>query len=694
MHLASLKISNFRAISELSLHNIASAIVLAGPNGCGKSCILNAIRLLKSSYGSYEQDEYTLWMQESQIDLSKDAKELHPIFQDVTRPVHVSAEFTLSDHETGYLKNNLRELLEKSFWTSAVQQQTPFQPRRRVSLAAQQRTNKQMLDGRLAELSPLIQAALENPTQRASLTIPPAGVVDVVDNHLLEFIFATYDPQNLGVIDYHSPHRTYSRVKLNSVNLTIDSNAEQQQRQTALYGTKHGNVKTEMTSAYVRNLIARDADAESKPEDLLTSTIKELFATFLPGKEFLGPVPMTDGSLQFPVRLVNGITHDIDDLSSGEKEVVYGYLRLHSSAPKNSIIMIDEPELHLNPKLLGGLADFYYRHLGARLNNQLWLVSHSDILIREAVVNPSYDVYHIQPPTALEGNLQAIQVRAANELDQLLIDLVGDMASYRPGNKIVVFESTPEAAFDKRMVATLFPEFAHKVNFVSAGSKKLVLQLQHLLERAREEGHVNSRFFAITDRDAEAKESLLNNQFVWDRYHIESYLLEPQFIFEVVRSVHLESAPFKSSAEVLNSLNEIANDLTPSLVAHQILIYVESVLKASSNVSIDATRSDAALAAFEGVERSLAKVTAARAKDLSLPVLSAMESELLMQYRGSLSDGQWLCLYRGRDILKRFAGTYLRGMTYEFFRNSIIDKMVQVKFQPPGMKEVIDKILA
>jgi predicted ATP-dependent endonuclease of OLD family len=42
-------------------------------------------------------------------------------------------------------------------------------------------------------------------------------------------------------------------------------------------------------------------------------------------------------------------THDIDELSSGEKEIVYGYLWLRTGTPRRSIILIDEPELHLNP---------------------------------------------------------------------------------------------------------------------------------------------------------------------------------------------------------------------------------------------------------------------------------------------------------------------------------------------------------
>lgn len=69
--------------------------------------------------------------------------------------------------------------------------------------------------------------------------------------------------------------------------------------------------------------------------------------------------------------LEGGGNHDIDDLSAGEKEVLFAHLRLRISAPRRSILLFDEPELHLNPRLVRGLADFYRRHLGENLENQI-----------------------------------------------------------------------------------------------------------------------------------------------------------------------------------------------------------------------------------------------------------------------------------------------------------------------------------
>src|SRR6185369_5283821 len=106
MQLRHLTIQNFRAITDLTLDELADAVVLAGPNGCGKSCVLDGIRLLKSAYGSYEQDEWQTWFGEFQIDLNREPRELLDLFQKPTLPLQITGTFTLSNEEQTFLSDN------------------------------------------------------------------------------------------------------------------------------------------------------------------------------------------------------------------------------------------------------------------------------------------------------------------------------------------------------------------------------------------------------------------------------------------------------------------------------------------------------------------------------------------------------------------------------------------------------------
>jgi AAA15 family ATPase/GTPase len=56
--ITSLSIKNFRGISQLETGTLGDTIIVAGQNGSGKSCIFDAIRLLKSVYGGYQQNEW------------------------------------------------------------------------------------------------------------------------------------------------------------------------------------------------------------------------------------------------------------------------------------------------------------------------------------------------------------------------------------------------------------------------------------------------------------------------------------------------------------------------------------------------------------------------------------------------------------------------------------------------------------
>src|SRR5437879_731170 len=115
MKLTALTVRNFRAIADLGIADLPSAVVLAGPNGCGKSCVLDAIRLLKSGYGGYQQDEWNSWFGEFQINLNRESQELLALFQDPSRELLISADFTFAVSEIEEIRNNAEPLLRNMF---------------------------------------------------------------------------------------------------------------------------------------------------------------------------------------------------------------------------------------------------------------------------------------------------------------------------------------------------------------------------------------------------------------------------------------------------------------------------------------------------------------------------------------------------------------------------------------------------
>ncbi|WP_083939271.1 ATP-binding protein [Deinococcus apachensis] len=119
MRIKGIHIENFRAITRLSVRDLSDVVVIAGPNGCGKSCIFDAIRMLKSIYGGYQPNEWQHWFSEFQISVNQ-TQELLSQFQNRNLPMIIQIEIEISQEEKQWLRDNVGHSLEKSAWRRYV----------------------------------------------------------------------------------------------------------------------------------------------------------------------------------------------------------------------------------------------------------------------------------------------------------------------------------------------------------------------------------------------------------------------------------------------------------------------------------------------------------------------------------------------------------------------------------------------
>lgn len=697
MKIDNLIISNFRGIQRLEARELGDTVIVAGQNGSGKSCAFDAIRLLKSTYGGYQQNEWQQFFGEFAIQLHGGAAQLKGLFNDLQKPVHIEAHFRLRDDERAYISEQAAALLEETIWQSVLPEAFQYGGYRKALFSAQFRDRQPEVKERLANELPNLLVELAQPKTIAKAIINPNGNVELASSILLSVVFSNYRPRHIGVIDFHGAQRHYGREIVQGINLSLEqANQNQSAHSLYNYNNKYANVKSEMAGNYVKELLAEKASSVSLSGPIsLSETLKELFEAFFPDKTFSGPRPMPDGSLAFPVRTQSGNEHDLDELSSGEKEILYGYLRIRSSAPRNSIILLDEPELHLNPRLIRGLPEFYRKHLGEALQNQLWLVTHSDALIREAVGKPGFNVFHMLPcgsEGAVTSQLRPLSV--TDDLEAVLADLVGDLAAYRPGGKGLIFEGGGDTDFDKTLASALFPDELRGINLLSGSNKTRVKLLHEVLERAYAKGDLPTKFFAITDMDSDGplEGTSAVGRYQWDVYHIENYLLHDDFLTDVLNSFGMTAS--YSSEMIAVKLNEAARKVVPGVLIRKMRALVNSNLVRCIDLGFSPDSLTIGKDLHAAASRSTERASALIQSELSEASLVSSEQRFRTEIEQSFADGSWRKNLPGRDILKQFVAVTGCPVGYEVLRNLIVSRMIQDGYKPEGMKAVIEQISA
>lgn len=698
MKIVNLRIENFRAIRQVRLNNLKDMIVIAGPNGCGKSCILDAIRLFKSVYGGYQPNEWHQWMNEFQIDI-RNLNRLVLLLRNRSIPSVIEADIELTDPERQFIEKNAMPMLVELTYKTVLPASNTWS-RSANALATELRSYHPQVMNQVHELLPTLKEQLNYRLLSGRLEITPDGQAVTAKNVLLELVFSSFHPNSIGVIDHHGAHRNYAREALGGINLNLDQE-EERMRTTSLYnaGNKYSNIKSEMAAEFVKQSLRKqqaNSNTSSALRKPITETLKELFATFFPGKTFLGPVVTSDGNLEFPVQVDDGCSHDINDLSSGEKEILFGYLRLRNSSPRYSVILMDEPELHLNPALVRGLPQFYYKHVGKALDNQIWLVTHSDAFLREAIGQEDLQVFHIQNASGsgATGN-QMHELNPGEEVESAILELVGNLAVYTPAGKVVFLEGE-DSEFDLHMVSRLFPSIENDINLISGGNRSRVEALHKTLERSVKAGNIPIKIYSIVDRDTGPKimpTCEFNGRYSWDVYHIENYLLEPKFIDGALGSANVSHTDLSSLGKIDQSLRRIAESQIGKLVSHRVRSDINSKLVKELNLNNNPFSEDIGAELHRAMEISIERINQQSTSSLHIKEIRKQVEAEKRVLTEALSTEEWKKRFRGRDILKEFTGQYVPGMRYVHFRELIISQMSTSEYQPAGMKQILEQII-
>ncbi len=358
---------------------------------------------------------------------------------------------------------------------------------------------------------------------------------------------------------------------------------------------------------------------------------------------------------------------DIDDLSSGEKEILNIFVRFHQLRPEGAVILFDEADAHLHPDLERRFLRIL-RDLGR--GNQIILTTHSPEMMIEAGTESLYTL--LKERVAPESN-QLTRVTEDEQLHNTLADLMGSRGIISFNQRIIFIEGE-NASADRGIYEAVYPPRKFNVSFVPVGNSAMTSSVAERVNSLLTASVGFQMYYSIIDGDLERlvpDPTEGRRLFRLPVYHVENFLLDEEQILEAVRALIGPKTPFKSPDEVTAFLKD--------------LVLQEPHLNSYSGSLLNAAIADIANEIRDTVLRGQQDKWLLPER----PVFSDIKERARELLENALRDDTWRAKCKGRELLRALCGEL--SLRYEHLRNLLISKL---ETPPPPLAEIMDVILS
>lgn len=384
---------------------------------------------------------------------------------------------------------------------------------------------------------------------------------------------------------------------------------------------------------------------------------KEIFSAILPGKSLLDINPASPGEFQFSDQV--GQKLPFGSLSSGEQEVIKVLFDVARKDIRHSVIIVDEPELHLHPTLTFKLIETL-KSIGDHTNQFIFLTHSPDLI---STYYSTGDVYFIDQKG--NGGNQAHRLSDLDHEHKEIASLVGqNLGLFAVGKKLVFVEGA-EASIDRLSYQKIAQTIDPEVRVLPAGSVLNILTLNNIEEQIRK-AIFGIELYMFRDRDGLSDEQvsvLEKNGRIrcLKRRHIENYFLDDEVLFMVAQRLYLtEGNPTLTREYIAESIKKIAEESLSFNVYKNAKDYLSLnyFLRSPTVKSLETKTLDQVK---EEIVASISSNRDALVKEVSDDAIRAWVSAEESRLKKKLLSGEWLNDFQGKFIFSRLCGGILKA---------------------------------
>ncbi|MBR8051573.1 AAA family ATPase [Burkholderia vietnamiensis] len=551
MHLQSLKVSNFRALKNIEVDFDNQVNVIVGPNAIGKSTILEAIRLVKAMLAPRTQNEsnQALFALGAASPHVPNRLKMSAIAQDETQPVVISCRYKFADEEVKWLKSATQQIA-----TAVIQArmgQAFAYPGALISFLSSPQGKDELAKAMTEITEEWVKIDSAGRQVLLELTITPGVGPASTGSQIAPAFFSALESRNAPsetIFSYFPADRALPSgeqpVQLGAADSTQQLEAHNSQPQL-----KYTRLKNTIFSAVVMS----DTDRTKLFEEF-----HRIFAGVLKGRHIKGVGINEIGLLSIIIEDESGRQFDLDGMSSGEKGLILTFLLIERTVVDGGLILLDEPELHLNPAVSKELLPFIVDQYALRKNLQLIICSHSPEILAGAFDRDECSLYSLQ-----SGSMLTKVRRQDQDVISSALRSLGTSESEELLFKGIIFVEGPD---DVLVLETGFGDMLRRLKLKDLGGRIEVERQIELLQSAEKDNPPTSRRFFIFDRD-DVPSTLKSTEGVkvlqWERRCLENYLLDIDAISDLLMDSDITKEPFSNMGEVNKFLKTLAfNQLT------------------------------------------------------------------------------------------------------------------------------------